>query len=310
MDSLKIDSDASGKVALIIIFNHRYDKNIDALERIYKNKFSHICHLVPFYDGDKPNVIPVYENSHYFQGYIAQGFKFFFRQEYSHYIFIADDLILNPVINEHNYQEMLGLSDKSSFLVELLSFHKLEWFWDRNKEAYEYKLKKAGVEASAEIPSYAQAMEIFAKFKLEPKPLMFDRIYSPENLHVSPEQFAVMRDRYATQLFHLSYPLVGAYSDISVVSAGSIRKFCHYCGVFAATDLFAEVALPTALVLSADEIVLGERARLHGKSIWAAEESKTIRETCHHQLKNLLEQFPSQYLYLHPIKLSKWDTAL
>src|SRR4030042_4685799 len=91
------------KVALIIIYNHQYNKNIEILEKIYKDRFCNIYHLVPFYNGEKSNVIPVYENSHYFQGYIAQGFKIFYKKDYAHYIFIADDLILNPVINEKNY---------------------------------------------------------------------------------------------------------------------------------------------------------------------------------------------------------------
>jgi hypothetical protein len=43
----------SSTVALVIIYNHRYDKNIDILESIYANRFSNIFHIVPFYDGDK-----------------------------------------------------------------------------------------------------------------------------------------------------------------------------------------------------------------------------------------------------------------
>ena len=60
------------KVALIIIYNHQYIKNIEITERIYNGKFSNIYHLVPFYHGVRSNVIPVYDNSHYFQGYVAQ----------------------------------------------------------------------------------------------------------------------------------------------------------------------------------------------------------------------------------------------
>src|SRR5438309_2566399 len=56
------------KAALIIVFNHRYDKNIPLLETLYEGRFSNIYYLVPFYDGEKENVIPVYENSFRFQG--------------------------------------------------------------------------------------------------------------------------------------------------------------------------------------------------------------------------------------------------
>ena len=72
----------NGNIALIIIYNHRYDSNVSILEGIYKERFSDIFHLMPFYDGDKPNVIPVYENSRYFQGYIAQGFRNFFNESF------------------------------------------------------------------------------------------------------------------------------------------------------------------------------------------------------------------------------------
>src|SRR5580704_10569699 len=106
------------EVALIIIYNHRYDKNIDILERIYGERFSNIYHLMPFYSGDKSNVIPVYEHSFYFQNYVAQGFKSYFKKEYSHYFFVADDMIINPVINEQNYATQLKLTETTSFIPE------------------------------------------------------------------------------------------------------------------------------------------------------------------------------------------------
>lgn len=62
------------KIALLVLYNHRYDKNIPRIEKLYEGKFSHIFHLMPFYDGDHPNVFPVYESSYYFQSYIAQAY--------------------------------------------------------------------------------------------------------------------------------------------------------------------------------------------------------------------------------------------
>lgn len=40
-------------ICLVIIYNHRFEKNIDILERIYKERFAAIYHLVPFYEGRK-----------------------------------------------------------------------------------------------------------------------------------------------------------------------------------------------------------------------------------------------------------------
>lgn len=59
------------KIALLIIYNHRYDKNIPILDKIYEGRFSYVYHVVPFYDGDRENVIAVYENSYVLFGHFT-----------------------------------------------------------------------------------------------------------------------------------------------------------------------------------------------------------------------------------------------
>src|ERR1017187_1011042 len=90
------------KVPLIIIYNHRFDDNIEKLEKIYRDRFSTIFHLVPFYDGDLTNVIPVFERSYYFHGYIPQALRILKKINCSHYFFVSDDVLLHPSINENN----------------------------------------------------------------------------------------------------------------------------------------------------------------------------------------------------------------
>ena len=109
--------------------------------------------------------------------------------------------------------------------------------------------------------------------------------------------------------YSLSYPIVGSYSDIFVVNSKSIKLFCHYCGVFAALKLFVEIALPTSLVLSANEIVEEKDLKLQGKALWTKKQHQEL-DKYENSLKQLLVKFPSNYLYLHPIKLSKWNTKL
>jgi hypothetical protein len=102
-------------VALIIIYNHRYEQNIPVLESIYGPRFSDIYHLMPFYTGRRQNVISVYENSYHFQGYVAQGFRDYWRADFTHYFFVADDLLLHPSINEDNFIDFIGLPEGHSF---------------------------------------------------------------------------------------------------------------------------------------------------------------------------------------------------
>ena len=54
-----------GKVCLVLIFNHKYEQNIEKLKRIYRDRFSMIRFMIPFYNGDDKGgeIISVYESS-------------------------------------------------------------------------------------------------------------------------------------------------------------------------------------------------------------------------------------------------------
>lgn len=322
----------NGKVALIFVFNHKYDKNIDILEKLYQNRFSNIYHLVPFYQGNKPNVIPVYESSQHFQGYLAQGFKKYFDEKYDHYFFIGDDLILNPAINENNYQEYFHLGTDASYIPEIHTLHNLtnnetlrflpvksitgkkRWHWCKIKELIEnYEHKAYGVENADEMPAYREAETILEKHGYKVQSVSYRDLYGD----VFPLTSATVK--YASNLtayfkkFPLVYPVVGSYSDIVIVSKNVIKKFCHYCGVFATNKLFVEFAIPTALLLAANQVVTEDKIGKRGQVYWLytpAEINKynTDMEPYNQNLAELVQKFPGDKLYIHPIKLSKWKT--
>ena len=302
-------------VALIVIFNHRYDKNFEAIEKLYAGRFSNIYHLVPFYNGTKENVIPVYGRSIFFQGYIAQGLNVFFNNRFKHYFFVADDMILNPAITENNYQSFFKLDDDQSFIPELIPFHTRTEFWIGTLSAYYYKLKQKYVEVTREVPSIEDAKKKLQAQGIEIAPMtrrqLFGRVtLLPKTLGEKSSTLARLytRLRYPFKReFHLPYPLVGSYADIAIVSAVSIKDFCHYCGVFAATLLFAEVAIPSALALATDKKIVTEKDLEHqGRALWAVEGDIGYLEKNFTSLHDILTHFPTQYIYLHPVKLSKW----
>ncbi len=305
------------KVALVIIYNHKYDRNIPVVEELYGKRFSHIFHLVPFYTGNKSNVIAVYDNAFYFQGYVAQGFTSFYDPGFTHYLFIGDDLVLNPVIDENNYQTHFNLQDNTCFLPEFLQLYECnigDQRWERVVEAFHFKPNNIyGVEAGNEYPDKQTAVELFKRHGLSFEPFRYTQINTPltkppvkefakrKAYHI--EQFRKFKHR--NKLFHSYYPLVGGYSDIFVVSGDVMKTFAHYCGVFATYRLFVEFAVPTAMALAAEHIILEKHLALKGKPLWTPEDFKVL-DKYNFNLDTLVSDFPENLLYIHPVKLSKW----
>jgi hypothetical protein len=117
-----------------------------------------------------------------------------------------------------------------------------------------------------------------------------------------------------------AYPLLAGYSDFIVVPRSAMKAFAHYCGVFAAMNMFAEVGVPTALALACNsiktELLQGHHfvdlplkrspdATMRGIELWG-QEIQPFEEALNYSWKRLLESFPTDVLYYHPIKLSKW----
>lgn len=292
------------KIALLVVYNHRYDKNIKRVENIYKNRFSNIYHIVPFYDGkiDGVNIIPVYENSYYFQSYISQAYTHLSKFGFSHFLIIADDLIINPEVNENNIWDKVGINDDDCFIPSrLIEFQKIEGFWPHLWDAMSYKKEQRGVEVENVLPSKEKAVDIFCEFGLSTEKIPLSALFHGKlilNLYMALKYFPWCRN--------LKYPLVGCYSDTFFVTNRVMDRFCTYCGAFAATKLFVEVAVPTALILSSekDKIKFDSDLKLHDGALWP----DTIHELDKYEfnLQNLLDNFPNDKFFIHPVKLSKW----
>lgn len=304
------------RIALIIIFNHKYEKNIAILDRLYSKRFSSIFFLMPFYHGDDQRVIPVYENSFFFQGYIAQGFDKYFNDSFDYYFFVSDDLILNPQINEDNVTEFFQVDHESCFIPEIKELHKLEKYWRWVREAFEFNIHRKGVEAAMELPSYEEALKLFDRHGFQFGPLDFRNIYRFKLSTINYYRFGQyipfllwLRKRlkyYKVSKFHLPYPVCGSYADILVINSTTIRKFAHYCGIFSALELFSELAIPTSLVFASRRIVTEKDISRKGRALWSKSDYLELAPY-NNSLGKLFESFPENCLYYHPIKLSKWN---
>ena len=285
------------KTALLVIYNHRFDKNIPRIDQLYEGRFSDVFHIVPFYDGCQKNVIPVYECSFQFQGYISQAYTHLRDKGYSHFFVVADDMIINPALNENNYLERLGLQDANCYIDYITPLQELKTAW-RQTEAMTYRVNLRGVEVEKVLPSRETAIERFKQYGLPTGPIPFTPMIN-KRLRFLFKYLQNIKRR------NLDYPLLGGYSDILILTADMMDKFCLYCGAFAATRLFAEFAIPTAMILASDHVKTSKDTLLGGTALWSKKD-KEFLEVYNGSLQALIDDFPADKLFYHPIKLSQW----
>lgn len=295
------------KIALLIVYNHRYDKNIERLEAIYNGRFSHIFHLMPFYDGKKRNVLTVYDNSFEFQGYIAQAYEHLKQSGFSHYVVIADDLIINPRLTESNFFDETGIDIEASFDYEFKDIVNMSSKWFHAKDAVQFSTFNRGVEIKNILPSKDEARIIFEKKGFayhEPTQWPYRKLREPIKEYLLKLRRLVQLKLFKTKSF--AYPLVGGYSDMIVLPANVMPKFCQYCGAFASARLFVEVAIPTAMILSADKVQDIHQILLNKAYILPRHKHLDFLSKMNNSISMLMTQYPSDVLFIHPIKLSKW----
>ena len=107
----------------------------------------------------------------------------------------------------------------------------------------------------------------------------------------------------------IDYPLYCGYSDFFIISKDKIRDFSRLCGIFAAMNIFVEIAVPTSLVLSIkhDMMVQDKDINLEAKTMWIQlPEVAQFEKDCDYTISKMAELWPDNYAYLHPLKLSKW----
>ncbi|WP_231427204.1 hypothetical protein [Pedobacter sp. Leaf250] len=315
------------KVALLIIFNHNFEKNIERLESIYGNRFSNIFYVMPFYTGNRKDVITVYENSYYFQGYLNRAIDQIFDEIYDHYFIIGDDLILNPKIDEKNYKSFFSLNEESGFIPNLFLLndpakkepHRLfAPFWYHFYNILAFKTQKEGIEAKAFLPDADEAEKLISRHDMKftsnmPRKMFFRKPiwkFSFKRIELINNLRNIKLIFYHNILLIINpkkipYPLVGSYSDCVIIPKRGARQFSRYCGIFAALDLFVEAAIPTALTFSVDKIIQEKDLENKGLTFWLQHESIEFLTAYDFSLTKLEDNFPANTLYIHPVKLSK-----
>ena len=299
-------------LALLVVFNHRFDRNLEKLRSFYKKKFSNVFYLMPFYDGHDEDVIPVYYPSNTFQGFFVNAYERLKDYDFDGWFVIADDMVINPCINEKNVMEKLAVSRDDSFLPSMLDFNP-EVNWVHAHKSLSFSLHSPFLENSQQLPDKKLAFSKLESYGLEPKGVLFENVYKDIFSGEINRTAAYYGARYVhdahkpkEELLHGEYPMCWGYSDIFFIGSNNLKEFCRLCGIFAASGLFVEIALPTALILSArGKVIQQHQIEFSGRPLWGSEVEEHLGKY-DFNLQRLCEDFPVNQLFWHPVKLSKW----
>ena len=272
---------------------------------------------MPFYNGkdvEGLNIIPVYESSFFYSGYLAQGLKYI-KEVYSHYVVIGDDVILNPSINEENILEFLSLKSGQSYIKKLSSICEAKGIFAFRLKKYimEPFLDYSGTEYKNIIFSREEAFE-----RVKSKGYNYDLTFSTKWLRERLNEHGGGGRELVKDMFYIvsilrknrgksfPYPFYKIFSDFLVLSGDDIEKLIEYFGVFAAMGLFVEVAVPTAMALVCNDIVTESMTDKRGVELWGQRDRDKFAEDNRYEIDTLFKNFPPEVIYYHPVKLSKW----
>lgn len=318
-------------VDLVIIYNHKFESNVAKLEKLYRGRFHQIWHLMPFYQGDGPNVIPVYDGSYTFQGFVAHAHRRLMESGAESYLFVGDDLLLDPGINQNNIHHALQLPRGAAYISSFYDLSQGE-FSRGVTEARQASLSQRGLQIHGELPPKEEALRLIRRHS--PVKSMILQKYSPlapPYVHPILPNLRTNWNVWKGRVWHrreqllcwsrpieMTYPFVGGYADIFLCPRDTLPAFAHVCGVFAAARVFVEIALPTALALTNERISTEATGAKSGFDVWfppptwgeMIKRKKTVDEiesVAGRSLERLAEAWPSDTLFIHPMKLSKWS---
>ncbi|MDY7008423.1 MAG: hypothetical protein SWX82_32015 [Cyanobacteriota bacterium] len=312
----------NNRVGLCVVFNHNFEANIPKLRKIYDNRFHEVLYLIPSFRSSEADIKTVYRGSYNFHGYISDKLEDILRMDVDYYMFVHDDVILNPNINQVSLLEKIGLGEKDAFFPYIRGYNPTQnWYWNERVISrligIEKHLFSSGfIDFFKYLPEKELAISQFEKHKIPAitsinKQEIFDthkNNFNETNNLIWQFIFADSKEE-----LQLPYPLALGISDIFVIRRSCMEYFGHICGIFAAMDIFVEAAIPTALLLACQEIQFIKNTQLRAHNYLKPWSIKTPEEQELNEIINNLEKVDDLHkvfvddhiFFIHPIKLSK-----
>jgi hypothetical protein len=295
-------------ICLSFVFNHQYEKNIPKLKKIYGERFSTIKFLSPFSDWNKDEaIIPIFETSIHFQGYFSQAYPLL-PKDYDYYVFCADDLLLNPSLNEDNLINELRCKD-SGYIKYLNPIWEHSFAWHKFEECNSFPSTDNIIPYSQYLPGRDELLMKYEALGFNFRNIGMHNFFGVYQKGITTDRLwagikYVIRNGLKR---YVHYPLMEGYSDFIVVPKENLKVFCYYCGIFAAMNLWVDAAVATSLILSCDKIANEEQHNYKGIELWNNEDVYNQTRLAGGKVNNLKNIFSENTLYIHPVKLSSFN---
>ena len=98
------------------------------------------------------------------------------------------------------------------------------------------------------------------------------------------------------------------YSDFFIITREQLLPIAILCGVFSAMNMFVEIAIPTAIVLTTkrEDVVFLADTEYKAEIYWENHRTE-FEERYHTNVGYLYKNWDTEILFIHPVKLSKWS---
>lgn len=307
---------ASGASTLCVIFNHPYIGNIPIIGEAVGQRFDEIVFVVPNTRVDDPSVITSYRASYNFHGMIVDACEKLLSSNSEYFFFLQDDVLLNPRFSGQQWVELLKLEDGGAFFPDAypLGGDIPHWLWTAGfvwKTAHpKNPFSGSGIENwKSLLPDADMAFrDLKAKYQLQFHPFTYDRTKPvKEGLAVNEAKASnaivcsILEGLFVAnggKPIDLGFPFMFGVSDFFAVNRQTLIKMSHMLGVLSAMQTFVEIAIPTALFVTADRVHRSADVGL--KADWyGPRNGDTI------DVEAALNAFDKDLLLLHPVKVSK-----
>ncbi len=303
---------------LCVIFNHPFKAQIPLLRELYASRFEKILFLHPLdRSAEAADVHVAYGGGFTFDAMIVSARDKILRSfaDCDVVLFAHNDLLLTPKISGEKFsgQYEVGAYTILTAGVASISSALNTWAWGfraaMNWQSPRFVFAGGAEAARSFLPSREEAQARARASGLPDTTVLLPA--SEAELAKLPPIFRGIHDYIFTKRaadgslepIDLGYPLFTGYSDFFAIPVAMLAAWFDVLGPLAAMQLFAEVAIPTAHVLTAKRMMSLRDLGRSGQMLWGGERG-TIDN-----IKWVADRFDQGDVFIHPMKFNTFSDS-